>query len=66
MSSFGRASNDLYRIATQQITPVGVSKRQSCGQCGRFKSIGQFPVGSCICVVCAPQPKGWRRGGDIK
>lgn len=61
--SHGRASNDFFRIATQQITPVGISKRVKCtGPCDRTQSLGQFPVGSTVCITCKPQGKNFRRG----
>jgi len=62
MSSFGRASNDLYRIATRQITPVGISKRLTCERCKKHQSIGQFSVNGTVCKTCEPKPAGWRRG----
>lgn len=60
--TFGRVSNDLYRYATRQIAPVGISKRLTCAVCGKHQSQGQFPQNSTTCISCAPQPKGWRRG----
>ncbi len=61
--TFGRVSNDLYRYATRQITPVGISKRLTCTCCGKHRSLGQFPTDSKICISCKPQAPGWRRGG---
>lgn len=62
--TFGRLSSDLYRLATQQIAPVGISKRMACAVCKRVQSVGQFPMERPdTCITCKPMPKGWRRGG---
>lgn len=60
--SLGSRKNDTYRERTQQIIPAKVSARQTCTDCGNHKSIGQFPVGSTVCVRCKPQGKNFRRG----
>lgn len=54
--SLGNSSNDRYRAATQQITPVGISKRMTCSVCRNHQSIGQFEVGDDVCKTCAPKP----------
>jgi hypothetical protein len=60
--SHGRASNDLFRVYTQQIAAAGVSKRQTCALCRKHKSQGQFPLNSDTCITCKPQGKNFRRG----
>jgi hypothetical protein len=60
--SHGRASNDTFRIATQQIVAAPVTKRQTCRICRNHKSIGQFAVGEDVCAKCSGKPVGWRRG----
>lgn len=61
--TYGRVSNDLYRLATQQIVPAPVTKRQKCTSCARTKSIGQFALRSDVCITCRPAGPGFRRGG---
>lgn len=60
--TYGRVSNDLYRLATQQIEPAPVTKRQKCASCARTQSIGQYALDSDVCITCRPQGKNFRRG----
>lgn len=53
------------------VGPAGVTTRVRCAACNRVQSLGQFAVGSNLCLRCAPKPAGWRRGdltiiGEIK
>lgn len=60
--TLGRIENDRYREVTKSMGPLGAPKKQVCTVCRRNKSLGQYPIGSEICITCKPQPKGWRRG----
>lgn len=40
----------------------GVTARVRCAACNRIASLGQYPVGSNVCIRCNPKPAGWRRG----
>jgi hypothetical protein len=62
MTTLGNPRTDLYRIATQQITPVAAPRRLTCSVCRDHKSIGQFPRGSDVCITCKPQGANFRRG----
>lgn len=60
--TLGAVRNDLYRAATAARTAGTVARRVTCTLCSRTCSIGQFPIGSSVCVRCKPMPTGWRRG----
>lgn len=60
--TLGGPSNDIYRSAAQQITPIAAPRRLTCSVCRDHKSIGQFPRGSDVCVRCEPQGPDFRRG----
>lgn len=52
----------ISRLRCHSIAPAAISKRVKCSCCRVIRSIGQFPQGSEVCVLCKPMPAGWRRG----
>lgn len=55
-AGFSRRYGDTTAVAAP------ITGRQSCSQCGRRQSVGQYGRGETVYITCRPKHAGWRRG----